>query len=265
MIVRRLTWAGLEIRTPAATMVIDLLAGTPALSEYAGAPKEELLAPAAGDGTVALAAVTHLHSDHFDAEGLRRSLAPDAPVLCPAAASDKVRESGLNARGTELWETVAVADLSLTAVPAVDGFGSPQVSWVVAHGDHRLIHCGDTLWHGHWWQIAERCGPFDLAFLPINAAIAEFEYLRPPSGLPAVLTPEQAAAAAQVLRAHRAAPIHYGTFHKPPGYIALPDAESAFAVAAGRRGVTVWLPQPGEQVDLTRPSARGLTEARSLP
>jgi L-ascorbate metabolism protein UlaG (beta-lactamase superfamily) len=256
MMVRRLTWAGLEIQTAAGTVVVDLLGGTPALSQYAGEPQEELLAPAAEPGTVAAAAVTHLHSDHFDIGALQRALAPDAPVLCPVAASEQVRESGLNARGTALWETVTVADVQLTAVPAVDGFGSPQVSWVVSHGDARLIHCGDTLWHGYWWQIAERYGPFDLAFLPVNAAIAEFEYLQPPSGLPAVLSPGQAAAAAQVLRARRAAPIHYGTFHKPPLYIGLPDPESSFAVAAERRGVSTWLAQPGQQIELTPAAAR---------
>jgi L-ascorbate metabolism protein UlaG (beta-lactamase superfamily) len=256
MLVRRLTWAGLEIQTPATTLVIDLLAGTPALSQYAGDPREDLLAPTAGAGTVAAAAVTHLHSDHFDADGLRHWLAADAPVLCPQAASDQVRERGLNARGTELWETVDVGDLRLTAVPAVDGFGSPQVSWVVSDGDVRVIHCGDTLWHGYWWQIAERCGPIDLACLPVNAAIAEFEYLQRPSELPAVMTPEQAAAAAHVLGARRAAPIHYGTFHKPPLYIGLPDAESSFAIAADRRGVPTWLPRPGEQLELVPQAVR---------
>ena len=253
MLVRRLSWAGLEIQTPAATVVVDLLGGTPALSQYAGAPREKLLMPSAEPGTVAAAAVTHLHSDHFDVDALRHALAPDAPVLCPTAAAETVREAGLNARGVEVWETVTVEDVQLTAVPAVDGFGSPQVSWVVADADHRLIHCGDTLWHGYWWQITERCGPFDVAFLPINAAVADFDYLRPASGMPAVLTPEQAAAAADVLRARRAAPIHYGTFHNPPLYIALPNAESSFAVAAERRGLEVHLPRPGDSIDLTAP------------
>ena len=193
MLVRRLTWAGLEIQTPIATVVVDLLGATPSLSEYAGAPREELVAPSAEPGTVAAAAVTHLHSDHFDVESLRRALAPDAPVLCPAASAETVREAGLNAVGVDAWDTVAVEDLKFTAVPAVDGFGTPQVSWVVANGDRRLIHCGDTLWHGHWWQIAERCGPFDLAFVPINAAVADFPYARPASEMAAVLSPEQAA------------------------------------------------------------------------
>jgi L-ascorbate metabolism protein UlaG (beta-lactamase superfamily) len=251
MIVRRLTWAGLELQTPDATAVVDLLGGRPELSQWAGDPAEELLAPAAAPGTVAAAAVTHLHSDHFDVEALKRALAPGAPVLCPTAAAAQVREAGFDTRGVEHWETVTAAGLEFTAVPAVDGFGSPQVSWVISDGETRLIHCGDTLWHGYWWEIAERGGPFVLAFLPINAAIAEFDYLQPPSsGLPAVLTPEQAAAAGQVLGAREVAPIHYGTFHKPPTYIAYPNAEAAFVVACLRRGVSTRLLQAGDTVDL---------------
>jgi L-ascorbate metabolism protein UlaG (beta-lactamase superfamily) len=255
MIVRRLTWAGLEVQTPATTAVVDLLGGTPSLAQYAGEPTEDLLAPAAAPGAVAAAAVTHLHSDHFDVEALGRALAPDAQVLCGAADAPQVGKTGLNARGVELWETVTVDGLQFTAVPAVDGLGAPQVSWVVSDGETRLIHCGDTLWHGYWWEIAERCGPFDVAFLPINAAVVDFEYLQPPSGLAAVLTPEQAAAAAQVLRARQAAPIHYGTFHRPPLYIAIPDAASAFAIAAQRRGVPPRLLRAGDEVDLSAVAA----------
>jgi L-ascorbate metabolism protein UlaG (beta-lactamase superfamily) len=250
MRIRRLTWAGVEIHTGAGTLVADLLTGTPALSRWAGQPRDELLAPSAAPGTVAAAAVSHLHSDHFDVEALRRALAPDAPVLCPGAVAEVVSETGLNARGLELWETVAIEDFEITAVPAVDGFGVPQVSWVVSDGGSRLIHCGDTLWHGYWWQIAERCGPIDLALLPINAAVAAFDYLEPPSEQPAVLTPEQAAAAARVLQTRLAAPIHYGTFHKPPLYISLPDPESSFLLAARRRGVAAWLAQPGDEREL---------------
>jgi L-ascorbate metabolism protein UlaG (beta-lactamase superfamily) len=255
MIIRRLSWAGLELQTPDATAVVDLLGGKPSLSKYAGDPTEELLAPLAAQGTVVAAAVTHLHSDHFDVEALQRALAPESPVLCPTGAVDQVGEADLSPTGVELWETVTVGSLQFTAVPAVDGFGTPQVSWVVSDGETRLIHCGDTLWHGHWWEIAKRCGPFDIAFLPINAAVAEFDYLQPPSALPAVLSPAQAAAAAQVLGARHAVPIHYGTFHKPPTYIAYPNAEAAFAVACRRRGVSTQLLQAGDKVELSTVAA----------
>jgi len=251
MLVRRLTWAGLEIQVPGTTLVIDLLGGVPELAQYAGNPTEDLLVPSSQAGTVAAAAVTHPHSDHLDVGALRDALAPDAPVLCPMEIAEVLAGAGLMSRGVELWETVDVGELRLTAVPAVDGFGSSQVSWVVSHDDRRLIHCGDTLWHGYWWEIAQRCGPIDLAFLPVNGAMAEFDDLRPPSGIPAVLTPEQAAAAAQVLVAREAAPIHYGTFHKPPRYISLPDPEAAFFAAAARRGVKTRLMRPGDEIELS--------------
>jgi L-ascorbate metabolism protein UlaG (beta-lactamase superfamily) len=250
MRVRRLTWAGLEIQAPGATLVIDLLGGIPELSQYAGEPTEDLLAPSGEAGTVVAAAITHPHSDHFDAEALRAALAPEAPVLCPMEIAQVVAEAGLISHGVGLWQGVEVGELRITAVPAVDGFGSTQVSWVVSHGDRNLIHCGDTLWHGYWWEIAERCGPIDLAFVPVNGAMAEFDDLQPPSGIPAVLTPEQAAAAAQVLAAREAAPIHYGTFHKPPLYTSLPDPEAAFVAAAVRRGVTTRLMRPGDEIEL---------------
>jgi L-ascorbate metabolism protein UlaG (beta-lactamase superfamily) len=250
MLIRRLSWAGIEIEADNTIAAVDLLASTPALSKYAGEPREPLLAPSAAPGTVAVAAVTHLHSDHFDVEGLARALAGDAPVLCPRESAETVAAAGLNARGVDPWDTVAVAGLEFTAAPAVDGFGSPQTSWVVSHGEQRLIHCGDTLWHGHWWAIADRCGPFQLAFLPANGAIADFDYLQPPSGVSAVLTPEQAAAAAQILQAEVAVPIHYGSFHRPPLYISLPDPEGAFAAAAARRGVATRLLQAGDEIDL---------------
>lgn len=251
MHVRRLTWTGLEVRGPRGTLLIDLLRRTPELARYGGEPAEELVPPAAPPDTVSAAAVTHLHSDHFDVDSLREALAPDATVLCPAETAEQVRGSGLEARGIALWETVEVDGLAITAAPAVDGFGDAQVSWVVSDGESKLIHCGDTLWHGYWWEIASRCGPIDLAFLPINGAIADLDDLQPASGIPAILTPEQAAAAAFVLGAREAAPHHYGTFHKPPKYISLPDPEGAFIIATERRGVATRVLRPGEELDLS--------------
>jgi L-ascorbate metabolism protein UlaG (beta-lactamase superfamily) len=254
MRVRRLTWTGLEIRGSEATVLIDLLGRVPELAQYGGEPVEEFVAPAAEAGTVPVAAVTHLHSDHFDVESLREALAPNASVLCPVGTEEQVRDSGLEARGVAPWDTVTFDGLRLMAVPAVDGFGDVQASWVVSDGDHRMIHCGDTLWHGYWWEIAKRCGPIDLAFLPINGAMADFDYLQPASGMPAILTPEQAAAAALVLGARGAAPHHYGTFHKPPTYVSLPDPEGAFVAAAERRGVATRVLRPGEEIELSPPA-----------
>ena len=101
-------------------------------------------------------------------------------------------------------------------VPAVDGFGDPQHSWVVECEGKRIIHAGDTLLHGAWWRIARRFGPFDLALLPINGAVVDFPFLQPPRNQEAVMMPEEAAHAAHMLRARAVTPIHYGALHRPP-------------------------------------------------
>src|SRR3546814_16374669 len=82
------------------------------------------------------------------------------------------------------------------------------MSWVVSAGGRRIFHGGDTLWHGHWWRIGRQFGPFDAAFLPVNGA--RFGWRKPVSGLPGVLTPKQAVAAATIPGSPRLVPIHSG-------------------------------------------------------
>src|SRR4029079_15968121 len=96
----------------------------------------------------------------------------------------------------------------VAAVPASDGLGEQQVSWILTCGNRRFIHCGDTLWHGRFGEYGRQYGPFDAAFLPINGF--QRIHLNPPTGQPSSLTPEQAVSAAVLLRATTLVPIHYG-------------------------------------------------------
>jgi L-ascorbate metabolism protein UlaG (beta-lactamase superfamily) len=111
----------------------------------------------------------------------------------------------------------------------------------------KILHSGDTLWHGNWWKIRERFGSVDIAFLPINGATIEFPGMKP-SGFPVDLTPAQAAAAADILGAKTVCPIHYKLFHNPPVYSEWPDAEKVFLAAAAQHGVPVQIVEPGEDV-----------------
>jgi L-ascorbate metabolism protein UlaG (beta-lactamase superfamily) len=119
-----------------------------------------------------------------------------------------------------------------------------------------LIHCGDTLWHGHWWRITKRQGPFDAAFLCINGARVRFPGITP-SEIEADLTPEQAAAAAFILGARLAVPIHYGTFNISPNYDETANPEGRFIAAAAARDVDVRLLAPGERLELSDESPAG--------
>ncbi|WP_245719948.1 MBL fold metallo-hydrolase [Nocardia uniformis] len=167
------------------------------------------------------ALVTHLHRDHTDASALAETLTPGAPVLRPAPGyGDDVdnattlqaeRELVLHRLAVEVvaaWSTHEVGPFRVTAVPAVDGLGDPQLNWVVQAEGQRVFHGGDTMFHGYWWLIARRFSPFDAVFLPANGAVVDAPHLRPPSPLPAAMDPRQAAAAAEILDARYAVPMH---------------------------------------------------------
>lgn len=170
------------------------------------------------------------------------------PILVPAASAQEVRKAGFRqVKGLGAGETEVVGSLEVTATHSVDGYASPQAAWVVQGGGKKLIHCGDTLWHGYWWMIQHQFGTFDLACLPINGAVLTFSRLVSVDE-PACMTPEQAVSAALVLQAKRLLPIHYGTFHHPPVYMETPHALERLAATASTKQVDVCALQPGESL-----------------
>jgi L-ascorbate metabolism protein UlaG (beta-lactamase superfamily) len=257
MHIRRLGWAGLELEAEGQTALIDLLQDTDWIAGFVGAPRTPLPGPSR---PADLALVTHLHADHTDAVSLKQALKPGAPVLRPAPATGgglenaalELAETGLaelETRVVEPWDSVEIGPFRIAAIPAADGTGDPQVSWIVSAGGTTLIHCGDTLFHGWWWRAAMRFGPIDIAFLPVNGAILDFPHRQPPSELPAAMTPRDAAVAARALGVREAIPIHYDTFHHPPVYDAIDGAAAAFVEAAEAAGVSARIVEPGEVVE----------------
>jgi L-ascorbate metabolism protein UlaG (beta-lactamase superfamily) len=130
----------------------------------------------------------------------------------------------------------------MTAVPAADGLGSEQVSWIIKAGERRFFHGGDTLWHGYWDVIGLQHGPFDAAFLPVNGARLARE---PASEIPAVMGPTQAVDAAILLRAKQLVPIHYG-LDDPPHYVEVSQPLATTQAEGKRRGLSVQHLVPGE-------------------
>lgn len=271
MEVRRLAWAGLEISAAGYDVVIDLVEDFSRL--HGGrAPAGEVPQPPE-PGSIHAGLLTHLHSDHADATALTRALRADAPVFRPERASgtaaevalvekteSEFDESGLAMRMVGPWETVEVGPFEITALPAADGFGDPQVSWSLAAEGCRVLHAGDTLFHGWWWLAAMRCGPFDAVFLPAGGAVVDLPPRQPPSPLPAGMDPTQAAVAAKLLQARQVVPIHYGPLHEASNYVQANDPPSALLAAARELEVDLRILQPGEQFRLEPHDSRGLDE-----
>jgi L-ascorbate metabolism protein UlaG (beta-lactamase superfamily) len=111
-----------------------------------------------------------------------------------------------------------------------------------------VLHLGDTVFHGAWWQMARRAGPFDVVFAPVNGAVIDFPHQQPASPLPAAMEPEQAALAGELLGAGTVVPMHYGGFAFEPYYRPIADARPRFERAARGRPYRAAAPAPGEAV-----------------
>lgn len=240
--IQRLAWAGIRLQLPGSTLFIDPLVNPDA---WGGALADRLVPvdDAVGDTSVL---VTHAHPDHFDVMAAAAALHRGGVLAHPAGIPPLSLPAGVRARPSALWEPQLLGDFTATPVPAADGYGDAQVSWVVAAGGRRIFHGGDTLWHGNWWRIARQFGPFDAAFLPVNGA--RFGWRQPVSDQPGVLTPEQAVAAATVLGARLLVPIHYGVSGMKE-YVEVDDPIGELRRVARERSIPVQELAPGEWVD----------------
>jgi L-ascorbate metabolism protein UlaG (beta-lactamase superfamily) len=261
-----LGWAGVEIEAEGATVLIDPLADAAAtfaaLGDRAGDVQLPELVEPSGGAVAGL--ISHLHRDHADAGALAQALSSDAAVHEPtgfggdelenvalAQAIAELGKAGLERRAVETWGRVEAGPFTLMALPAVDGLGDPQVSWLVEAEGRRVLHLGDTIYHGYWWRMARRHGPFDLVLAPINGAVIDFPHLQPPSPLAAAMEPEQAAIAGEALRAGTVVPIHYGGLAIDPFYRPIADAAERFREASAGRSFDAAVLVPGETLEVS--------------
>ena len=268
MRMRRLGWAGIELEAEGEHLVIDHMLDPGRLAAFFGDQRDELLAP--DPEQVCGALLTHLHRDHADVTAIRRVLSATGVVLRPppsatgseidvvatGEAETAFAESHLDVRSCEVGDAHEVGPFSATALFASDGLGSPQVSWLVEAGGKRILHCGDTVWHGFWWNFALAHGPIDIACLPANGVEVSYPGWEPAASVPAVMTPDQAVEAARALQARLLVPIHYNrTFEHPEFYRPVPDARGEVEALATERGVPVRFLDPGEWVEVGGPAA----------
>ncbi|GAA0770255.1 MBL fold metallo-hydrolase [Brevundimonas olei] len=247
--VQRLAWAGVRLQLPTQALFIDPLAD----HEIWGAALPDALVPVdvSYGETERVVLVTHTHSDHCDPRAIASALARGGTL---AFAEGAVRPAnlpaGIRLRACPLWEPQMFGDFTATPVPAVDGYGDLQASWVVSAAGRRIFHGGDTMMHGAWWRIGRQFGGFDAAFMPINGAA--FSFIQPATEASAVLTPEQAMDAAAILGAERLVPIHYG-IRGADQYSEVSDPMGRLSRAVSGGGPKIVVLQPGEWLDWNEP------------
>jgi L-ascorbate metabolism protein UlaG (beta-lactamase superfamily) len=264
MKIRWLGWAGFEIEAAGQSLVIDLLGRPEGVLGGTGleAPMPTVVPPRhAGDVLAGLC--THLHRDHTDAAALAAALRTGGPVLHPAGFGGDDHENlwtltsdgeldrhQLTRQPMNYWQTTQIGPFSIAAVPAVDTLGDPQVSWAVEAEGKRLIHLGDSMFHGYWWRAAHRHGPFDAVLTPINGPTVCFPHCQPPSPFPSTLDDRHAAIAARLLGANITIPMHYDGFHIDGFYETTPRELERFLDAAADEPYDTVPLEPGGAVVL---------------
>jgi L-ascorbate metabolism protein UlaG (beta-lactamase superfamily) len=198
-----------------------------------------------------LVLISHAHPDHLDPATLAR-VPPGTPVISPHGGPlQRLRSIGLKAvRPLGLWESCEDTGLSVTAVPALHTRWS--LGYVVALGGQRIYFPGDPNPRTPFAEIGRRCGPLDVALLPVGGS----SLARGP--LQRHLTPEIAARAAAELAAPLAIPIHWGHFRCVPGFLdRFRGTAEGFAGACSRLAPQIRVLVPEEGVPLELRSGRG--------
>ncbi|HEY4276116.1 MAG TPA: MBL fold metallo-hydrolase [Rhizomicrobium sp.] len=246
--IQRLSWAGLFLETNDFTLAIDPPAR--GLDANEAAPK---IVHWGVRETIAADAIliTNMRGDRYDSEVIRKILKPDGIVICARESEAKIRRDGFKAHGLDRYQSTALGPFGITALPAVDGLGEVRISFLVELDDIRIIHCGETLWHGYWYKWATDYGPLTVALVPISGALVDLPGVSA-THVPAVMTAAQAAAAADVLCAQLVIPTHYGQPADPGRFEEQPNAIQEFEKEARRRSLNYRVLGAGEEIELDR-------------
>jgi L-ascorbate metabolism protein UlaG (beta-lactamase superfamily) len=126
--------------------------------------------------SIAIVLITHNHYDHLNRQSILRLKDKVSHFVVPRGLSSLLMRWGIEqTRIHELawWQTVQVEGFSITGTPAQhfsgrglrDRNATLWCSYVV-ESDNRNVYCGgDSGYGGHFAEIGQKYGPFDLAVL----------------------------------------------------------------------------------------------------
>jgi N-acyl-phosphatidylethanolamine-hydrolysing phospholipase D len=124
--------------------------------------------------------ISHDHYDHLDAGTISRIARryPAVMWFAPLGVGEFLRHRGAReVTERDWWQESSIGDLALTCVPAQHFSGRTigkrnttlWCGWTFRSRHQAVFFAGDTAFHPEFDTIGRRCGPFDVAILPIGA------------------------------------------------------------------------------------------------
>lgn len=159
--------------------------------------------------------ISHDHYDHLEAKTIKSFAAKNTHFVVPLGVGARLKGWGIAEKNiTELgWhETKILNEINITACPSIHYSGRSThdknktlwASYVLKGKEKNLYWSGDTGYGDHFKEIGATYGPFDVAFVEIDAWN---------NGWPNThLFPQQAIQAAKDVKAKAIFPIHYAVF-----------------------------------------------------
>jgi L-ascorbate metabolism protein UlaG (beta-lactamase superfamily) len=196
--------------------------------------------------------ISHDHYDHLDYSTISAMKGWDTTFIVPLGLGAHLAYWGVpEARIVELdwWERKQVRGLTIACTPArhasgrilLDNDAKLWAGYALLGPAHRAYFSGDTGLFPAMRDIGDRLGPFDLTMIEAG----QYDGAWPDWHI----GPEQAVVAHGLVRGRVMLPIHWGLFTL--AYHGWTEPIERVLVAAGRAGVTVIAPRPGQSVEPT--------------
>ncbi|MDT0686004.1 MBL fold metallo-hydrolase [Autumnicola psychrophila] len=159
--------------------------------------------------------ITHDHYDHLEMATMQFLADKDVQFIAPLSVGTRLRGWGVPERKvTELgWnQSISFGSLNIVACPTVHYSGRSNndrnktlwVSYVIRGEEKNIYWSGDTGYGDHFKEIGDHYGPFDLAFVEIDAWNRGWPNTH--------LFPNEVIQVSQDLNTKLLFPIHLGTF-----------------------------------------------------
>jgi L-ascorbate metabolism protein UlaG (beta-lactamase superfamily) len=195
--------------------------------------------------------ISHDHYDHLDHPTLSAIADWDTQFVVPLGVGAHLEYWGVPIeRITEVdwWDTVQLGAVELTSVPArhasgrhaFDQMHTLWTGYALVGPEHRVYYSGDTGYFRELADIGERLGPFDVTLIEVGAYNKAWPDWH--------IGPEQAVRAHQTVGGALLIPVHWGMWNLAThGWT---EPAERVLVAAEQADARVYLPEPGEVVDV---------------